>query len=137
MSPLEVVLVCVVGAAVACGVAVFLFKKDTAKEDRRRAAAKLAGVLSSVGLEKFPDFLIDYSVGDYSGMAKKIVALAKLFLDGGQGAVLKEFEAIFDRLLDAKLSSEAGRALVAAKLADAAEESDPSVVKKAPQAVAV
>ena len=136
MTVLEVVLVCVVSAAVACGLAVWLFKKDTEKEGRRRAAAKLAGVLSALGLVKIPDFLIDYSVGDYSGMTKKIADLAKLFLDGSD-AVVKEFEVVFDRLLEARLSSEAGRALVAAKLADAAREGDPSVVEEAPQAVAV
>ena len=132
MSVLEVVLVCVVGAAVACGLAVWLFKKDTEKEERRRGAARLAGVLSSLGLKKLPELLVDYSVGDYSGMAKKIAETAKLFV-AGEAAVLEEFERVFESLLNARLSSEAGRAYVAAKLADAAKKSDPSVVKEAPK----
>ena len=135
MSPMEVVLSCVVAAGVCFVVARFLFKKDTEKEERRRGAARLASVLSGLGLKKLPEFLIDYSVGDYSGMSKKIAELAKLFVEG-EAAVLKEFAVVFDSLLDAKLSSESGRAYVAAKLADAAKESDVSVVQDAPKAKA-
>jgi len=133
MSVLEVTLVCVLSAVAACGLAVFLFKKDTEKEGRRRGAAKLAGVLSALGLVKIPDFLVDYSVGDYSGMTKKIAELAKLFLDGSD-AVLKEFEVVFERLLDARLASEAGRALIAAKLEDAVRAKDVTAVVTAPKA---
>jgi hypothetical protein len=120
-------------AAVAVGyiVAQFLFKKDTEIEDRRRGAARLAGVLSSLGLKKTPEFLIDYSVGDYSGMGNKVRRLAELFLSGPD-AVVAEFEQVFDGVLAAKLKTEAGRAFVAAKLADAALASDPSVVTNAP-----
>jgi hypothetical protein len=52
-------------------------------------APKLAAKLQSIGLKKLPDFLIDYSVGDYSGMCNKIHSLAELFLDG-DGPVLAE-----------------------------------------------
>lgn len=109
------------------------FKKDTEIEDRRRAAAKLAGVLAKYGLIKTPEFLIDYSVGDYSGMTQKLKALVELFLNGEE-AVVKEFEQVFDNVLVARLKSEAGRALIAAKLADSAKSTDPSVVKNAPAA---
>jgi hypothetical protein len=133
MSTLEIVLICIVAAGVAYAVVAQLFKKDTEVENRRRGAAKLASVLSGLGLKKLPEFLVDYSVGDYSGMAKKIVDTAKLFLDG-QDAVIKEFEQVFESLLAAKLSTEPGRAYIAAKLTDAAKETDPSVVKDAPVA---
>lgn len=113
-------------------IAKWAFRKDTEIENRRRGAAKLAGVLSAKGLKKVPEFLIDYSVGDYSGMGNHIKQLAELFLDG-EDAVLKEFDAVFENLLDAKLSSVTGRAYVAAKLSDAADyENDPSVVAIAP-----
>jgi len=136
MSLLEVVLLCIVLAGVSYAIVAWAFKKDTEKEDRRRGAAKLASVLSRLGLKKIPEFLVDYSVGDYSGMTKKIADLAKLFLDG-QDAVLVEFEAVFDSLLAAKLSSETGRAYVAAKLTDAAKAKDVAVVQDAPKAGAL
>jgi len=131
-------LVVYVVAALAVGYVVsqWLFKKDTEIEDRRRGAARLAGVLSSLGLKKTPEFLIDYSVGDYSGMGKKVKQLAELFL-AGSDAVVAEFGQVFDGVLTAKLKTEAGRAFVAAKLSDAARASDPSVVKDAPAPAAV
>ena len=55
----------------------WLFTKDTEIENRRRGAAKLAAKLQAIGLRKLPEFLIDYSVGDYSGMANKIHAAVR------------------------------------------------------------
>lgn len=98
----------------------WFFQKDTEKEDRRRGAAQLAGVLQTYGLQKTPEFLIDYSVGDYSGMTHKIASLAKLFLDGEE-AVVKEFQQVYERVLDAKLRTPEGRAYLAARLSDAAQ----------------
>ena len=95
----------------------WLFTKDTEIENRRRAAAKLAAKLQAVGLRKTPEFLIDYSVGDYSGMARKIQTLAELFL-GGEEPMLAEVETVFRNVLEAKLKSEEGRAYIAAKLAE-------------------
>jgi len=109
----------------------WLFKKDTEIENRRRGAARLAAALQSYGLRRIPEFLIDYSVGDYSGMAEKIRALAEMAL-AGESAVVQELDTVFDRVLVAKLNTEAGRALVAAKLADAVKAADPAVVQEAP-----
>jgi len=106
----------------------WMFRKDTEIEDRRRAAAELAGVLSGLGLRKIPDFLIDYSVGDYSGMGKKIADLARLFLSG-EAAVLEEFKEAFGRVLDAKLKTPEGRAYIRVKLEDS-DTADPSPVAK-------
>lgn len=93
------------------------FTKDTETENRRRAAAKLAAMLQAAGLKKLPDFLIDYSVGDYSGMANKIHQLAEMFLEGEE-PVLAEVETVFGNVLAAKLATEEGRAYIAAKLAE-------------------
>lgn len=123
-------------ALVGYNVASWAFKKDEEIEDRRRGAAKLAGILSGLGLKKIPEFLIDYSVGDYSGMGSKLKQLAELFLSG-ESAVVAEFEQVFDGCLAAKLKTEAGRAFVAAKLADAAKATDTTVVKDAPAPAAV
>jgi hypothetical protein len=104
------------------------FQKDTEAENRRREAAKLAAVLTNYGLVKTPAFLIDYSVGDYSGMIHKIADMARLFGEGEE-AVVKEFDKVYERILDAKLKTEAGRTLIAVKLADARQGSDPSAVQ--------
>ena len=115
----------------------WLFQKDTEVENRRRGAAKLAAVLQTYGLKKTPEFLIDYSVGDYSGMAHKIADLSRLFLDGEEH-VVKEFQQVFDRVLEAKLQNEEGRAYIAAKLTETAKPAatqssltNPSPVKPA------
>ena len=113
----------------------WLFQKDTEIENRRRGAAKLAAVLQTYGLKKTPEFLIDYSVGDYSGMAHKIADLARLFLDGEEH-VVKEFQQVFDRVLEAKLRTDEGRAYIAAKLLETSkpatgQPASPSPVKPA------
>jgi hypothetical protein len=109
----------------------WLFRKDTEIEDRRRGAAKLAASLKAYGLVRIPDFLIDYSVGDYSGMAEKMKTLAEMFLSGEE-AVVTELDGVYERVLSQKLKTEAGRALVASKLADAKKVDDVSSVQDAP-----
>jgi hypothetical protein len=110
----------------------WLFKKDTEIEDRRRGAAKLAASLKAYGLAKIPDFLIDYSVGDYSGMAMKMKQLAEMFI-AGESVVIAEFDAVYERVLTEKLRTETGRAFIASKLVDAKKDTDPNVVALAPK----
>ena len=131
MTVLELVLVGILAAAVSYVAIRWLFKLDTKIENRRRGAAKLALALKSYGLVRVPDLLVDYSVGDYSGMAEKIKSLTELFLSG-EKAVLTEFDQVFDRVLVEKLKCEAGRALIASRLSDAVQGTDPSSVEKAP-----
>lgn len=131
MLSLNTLVILALIAAVGFLGAKWLFKKDTEIENRRRGAAKLAASLKAYGLVKIPDFLIDYSVGDYSGMAEKMKALAEMFVSGEE-AVVTELDAVYERVLASKLKTEAGRALVASKLADAKKEDDPSVVASAP-----
>ena len=125
MSMLSVVLLSVVVLACGFWAGKQLFKRgfefDTRVEDRRRAAAKLAGVLAQYGLVRIPDLLIDYSVGDYSGMGEHVIEVTKLFLSG-ERAVLDEFEKVFTNVLDAKLSTREGRAYIIAKLDEASTE---------------
>ena len=109
--------------------------KDTEAENRRRAAAKLASKLQAIGLRKLPEFLIDYSVGDYSGMANKIHALSELFLAGDE-PVLAEVDTVFRNVLDAKLKTDEGRAFIAAKLAEATKAVAPVVAAAAPAVAA-
>ena len=87
-----------------------VFEKDTEVENRRRGAAKLAAKLQEIGLRKLPEFLIDYSVGDYTGMANRIHMLAELLVSGDD-PVLAEVDTVFRNVLDAKLKTDDGRAL--------------------------
>ena len=92
-----------------------LFKKDEQIEDRRRSAAQLAGVLQRFGLKRLPMVLIDYSVGDYSGMSKRIASFIELFGEGEE-AVIKEFNEVFERVLENKLNNPESRAYIQARL---------------------
>ncbi len=136
MSVLEVVLLSVIVAGLGYYVVRLMFRVDEKLEDAKRSAAQVASIFSGLGLKETPAFLLDFAVGDVSGMAEKLVKLAALFLKG-EGAVLVEFERVFDGLLAAKLTTDAGRAIVAAKLSEATEPNDPRVVKEAPKAEAV
>lgn len=118
MSFLEVALMIVVALGAGKVGVGWLLKRDTAKEERRRGAAKMAAKLSALGLVKTPEFLIDYSVGDYSSMAAKMKDVASTFL-AGDAEVIKEFGGIFERVLKAKLSTEDGRKLIEGKLLEA------------------
>ena len=125
LTPATIAL-CVCVPLLAYFICKWLFTKDTEIENRRRGAAKLAAKLQAIGLRKLPEFLIDYSVGDYSGMANKIRTLSELFLDGDE-PVLAEVETVFQNVLTAKLGTEEGRAFIAAKLAEATKAVTPVV----------
>lgn len=130
------VAICILVPLVGFLAAKWLFQKDTEIEDRRRGAIRLCAVLKSYGLVEVPKFLESYAVGDYSGVAHQIKQLAELFLSG-EDAVVKEFNRVYERVLDAKLRTEEGRALIAAKLGDAVKDTDPSAVTSAPTAQVV
>lgn len=115
ISTLVIVALCALCAFLA---AKWLFRKDTESENRRRAAAQMAATLRGLGLKQIPTFLVDYSVGDYSGMAHSIGETARLFMSGEE-AVLREFSEVFSNLLEARLKTEEGRLVIAAKLAEA------------------
>ncbi len=129
---LNAIVITVLIAAVGFLGAKWWFKKDTEVEDRRRGAAQLAASLKAYGLVQIPDFLIDYSVGDYSGMAVRIQKLAEMFTSGEE-AVVTELDAVYERVLTQKLMTEAGRALIASKLSDAVMPNDVLSVKDAPE----
>ena len=95
----------------------YALSKDQNQEDRRRGAAKMAATLRAYGLEITADLLIDYSVGDYSGMAQKFAALGELAASG-EGAVIAELEKVFERILERKLTTSEGVSALQKKLAD-------------------
>lgn len=86
----------------------FLFKQDTEVENRRRAAIKISSSMKEHGLEKVAAFLEDYSVGDYSGMVKKMKDLGAILADPAMADL--EFDKVFTKLLDVKLNDPAKRA---------------------------
>ncbi len=106
------------------GIVKWVVKKDTKIEKRRLAAGRMAATLTSIGLVRTPDFLLKYSVGDYSGMGEELVALARLFASG-EDAVLREFKKVFDRCFEAKLGDEEGRAYIAMRLDQAMKAAVP------------
>lgn len=108
----------IVSGVLAYFVGKWYFKKDEEKEDRRRAAGILAIELAKVGFVKLPAFLVDYSVGDYSSMLYKLKTIVELATSDPH-AFMREFDTVASRVLDAKLSTPEGRAVLAAKLQEA------------------
>ena len=71
------VLTSTTGAAVMLGIIAYfvgqkLYQRDESKEDRRRHAIEIATELRAEGLEHIPGVLVDYAVGDYSGMTARV-----------------------------------------------------------------
>jgi hypothetical protein len=94
------------------------FEKDTALEDRRRAAGLLASRLTSLGLKRSPKLLTSYSIGDYGSLINDFEQLVSLFLDpDNEDALMKEISGTFESVLTAELATPDGLALVKAKLA--------------------
>jgi len=93
----------------------WLFTKDSEAEARKRAAIKVASTMEAMGLVRLPKLLECYAVNDWSGLAHEIKLMAELAVN--EKALLAEFDVTFSRVLDMKLRSEEGRALLAAKLA--------------------
>lgn len=93
----------------------WLFRKDTEIENRRRLAGKAAGELrGKYGLSLIPSLLEDYSVGDYSGMATRVKDIAELLLDPKRAAA--EFDEIFSRMLEIRMSDPEGRSALLARI---------------------
>ena len=115
LSNLIIIALCALCAWLA---AKWLFKKDTEIENRRKSAAELAATLKAMGFVRLPELFINYSVGDYSGMARQITDVAKT-LAGGEKAVLAECADVFETLLSVNLRTPEGREVVRMRLAEA------------------
>ncbi len=85
----------------------FLVKTDTKIEKRRRGAAELAGRYREMGLVTIANLLLDYSMGDYTGMAGKVYGFYGYAKENGLNA---EFEAVYEKMLAAKLQDPEERA---------------------------
>lgn len=106
---------CILAPVTAYLVGKWLLTKDAALEARRKAAAQLAATLQAYGLTRIPRFLLDYATGDLPGMFDEIHQLAELFNES-EDMVLKEFDTVFQNVLNVKLATTDGRAAITAAL---------------------
>jgi hypothetical protein len=119
-------LIAVAAVAAAFFGARFLYQQDTAVEDRRRAALKMASALKSKGLTRVSDFFEDYAVGDYSGMLKKLKDAAVVL--SHDAALQDEFEGVFDKLLAEALTDAATAKDIANQAVTAVAATQPSLL---------
>lgn len=129
MNPLVVIwiLAAVVAVLVGREVGKWLFGQNAKLMQKKRAAQVLAGKLRENGLRLLPGLLEDFAVGDVQDMVEKIHDVAKL-VESGSDAIEKELEAVYERVLDAKLAKPEGLALVKAKIASLEASAAPAPV---------
>ena len=118
MNPIVVIWIL---AAVVClllgrEVGKWLFGANTKVTEKRRAAQTLAAALRDNGLKLLPQILEDFAVGDVNDMLQRMHDVAKM-VEQGNDAIVKELEATYENVLDKKLATPAGLALVQAKIA--------------------
>jgi len=116
---LMLVLICVAAYCVMRQVCVLYRKIMT----RHYAAIKLAAALRSYGLVRIPTVLEAYGVGDVPTAVHEIEKFVHL-LEQDETVVLKEFDSVFSSVLNKKLATAEGRALVSQMAADAGKSSD-------------
>jgi hypothetical protein len=109
--------------AVACfvvgqwiGKKLFGVKKDVSK--LKRSMQSLAITLREHGLRRLPEALEEAVVGDVDDIFVAVKDFATV-VKAGNEAIVCELEGTFNRMLDNKLTSPEGRALVEAKLNEA------------------
>ncbi len=107
-------------AVVIVGVALgkWAFGEDKKIKQRRELAIRLSALLQGYGLKRLPKVLTAYAVSDYAGMFEEVNDTVKVF-ESGEEAVAKEFDAVFQSILDAKLKTPEGMAYLRAKIAEA------------------
>lgn len=104
---LQLILLLAVGAVVAYFLVQFLFKRDTAVEERRRRAIKLSQWCSKNGLPLAGQALDCYAVGDYSGLLFNLKHLGDVIGDDDQ--ISPAVDKFLKTQLDKKLQSHDGR----------------------------
>lgn len=90
------------------------FQKDTAIEQRRKAASRLAGQLRQYGFKRLPRFVENYSVGDYSGMVHELASAAEDLSDAKVAAT--ELDGVFQYSIEAKAKDPETRAALYDKI---------------------
>ncbi|MGD0900452.1 MAG: hypothetical protein ABR915_21680 [Thermoguttaceae bacterium] len=118
MNPTVVLLILVALVCVLLGreAGKYLFGVNEKLVEKKRAAQALAIRLRAAGLTLLPKLLEDFVVGDVSDLLTKIHDLAKL-VEAGNDAIEKDLEATYENVLDTKLATPEGMALIKAKIA--------------------
>jgi len=118
MNPIVVIWILAAVACVLVGreIGKWLFGKNEALTTKKRDAQVLAIKLRAVGLKLLPALLEDFAVGDVNDLLEKIHDLSKL-VESGNDAIEKELESTYENVLDKKLATPEGMALVKAKIA--------------------
>jgi len=81
----------------------------------RRSALALAVSLREMGMKRVPEVIEELAVGEVSDLLEALRDMSKL-MKAGNETILKELEGTFERVLDVKLSTPEGRAVVKARL---------------------
>jgi hypothetical protein len=116
MNLLVVILAVVACLLVGREIGKWLFGKNEVLTSKKRDAQVLAIKLRAAGLKLLPALLEDFAVGDVHDLLEKIHDLAKL-VESGNDAIEKELESTYENVLDKKLVTPEGMALVKAKIA--------------------
>jgi hypothetical protein len=126
MNPTVVLLILVALVCVLLGreAGKYLFGVNEKLVEKKRAAQALAIRLRAAGLTLFPKLLEDFVVGDVSDLLTKIHDLAKL-VEAGNDTIEKDLEATYENVLDKKLATPEGMALIKAKIAVIEQASAP------------
>ena len=101
----------------------FLYRKDTEKENRRRAALEISATLKGWGFERFSTFFANYGIGDYSGMVAEIVSLGKLA--SNEPELIKELRAVMLRMIEHEMKDPDQRNLLYEKVQKLFAANDP------------
>jgi hypothetical protein len=84
---------------------------------KKKAAQVLATELRANGLKIIPQLLEDFAIGNVNDMLQKIYDLSKL-VESGSDAIKKELEETYESVLDAKMQTAEGMALLKSKIAE-------------------
>ena len=93
----------------------WLFSGKKTGSNVKRSAQRLAIALRETGLKRLPEMLEEFVVGDVSNLISSIQELSAV-VKGGNEAILKELDGTFSHVLDAKLRTPEGRAVIKAKI---------------------
>ena len=118
MNPTVVIWILAAVACVLVGreIGKWLFGKNETLTAKKRSAQVLAIKLRAAGLKLLPSLLEDFAVGDVNDLLQKIHDTAKL-VESGNDAIERELESTYESVLDKKLATPEGMALVKAKIA--------------------
>jgi hypothetical protein len=103
--------------ALAYFLAKWLFQKDTERENKRRRAAEVAAIYKKRGLEDIPSQLINFSVGDVSGVIHGFVDALHKYVMVKDEEVEAQIDRVLTNMVKAAMTTEGGRDVVSKAMA--------------------